>query len=100
MADGYLVSAGAAAGAGATGGHMSGTVLVVADDATLAAALRYNLERAGYTCLLAADGARGLELARRERPALILLDVMLPGIDGIEVCRRIRGESTVPIVML
>ena len=79
---------------------MSGAVLVVEDDGTLAAALRYNLERAGYICLLAGDGARALELARRERPALVLLDVMLPGIDGLEVCRRIRAESTVPIIML
>ena len=79
---------------------MSGTVLVVEDDATLAAALRYNLQRAGYTCLVAADGARAIELARRDRPALVLLDVMLPGIDGIELCRRIRTESTVPIIML
>ena len=79
---------------------MSGTVLVVEDDATLGAALRYNLERDGYTCLLAGDGARALELARRERPALVLLDVMLPGIDGLEVCRRIRADSTVPIIML
>jgi DNA-binding response OmpR family regulator len=79
---------------------MSGTVLVVEDDTTLAMTLRYNLERAGYTCLVAGDGARALELARRERPALVLLDVMLPGIDGLEVCRRIRAESTVPIIML
>jgi DNA-binding response OmpR family regulator len=79
---------------------MSGTVLVVEDDATLAAALRYQLERAGYTCLIAADGGRALELARRDRPALILLDVMLPGMDGLEVCRRLRAESTVPIIML
>jgi DNA-binding response OmpR family regulator len=79
---------------------MSGTVLLVEDDATLAAAVRYNLERDGYTCLVAADGARALELARRERPVLVLLDVMLPGIDGLQVCRRIRAESTVPIIML
>ena len=79
---------------------MSGTVLVVEDDATLAAALRYQLERSGYTVLVAADGGRALELARRERPALILLDVMLPGMDGLEVCRRLRTESTVPIIML
>ena len=76
------------------------TVLVVEDDSTLAAVLRYNLERDGYRCAVAADGARALELARRERPDLILLDVMLPGIDGLEVCRRIRSESTVPIIML
>jgi DNA-binding response OmpR family regulator len=79
---------------------MGATVLLVEDDATLAAAVRYNLEREGYACLLAPDGARALELARRERPALILLDLMLPGIDGLEVCRRIRAESTVPIIML
>jgi DNA-binding response OmpR family regulator len=79
---------------------MAGSVLVVEDDTTLAATLRYNLEREGYICLLAADGARALELARRERPALVLLDVMLPGIDGLEVCRRIRAESSVPIIML
>jgi DNA-binding response OmpR family regulator len=77
-----------------------GTVLVIEDDATLAAAVRYNLERDGYTCLVAADGARALDLARRDRPALVLLDVMLPGIDGFEVCRRIRSESSVPIIML
>ncbi len=79
---------------------MAGTVVVVEDDATLAAAVRYNLERDGYQCLVAADGARGLELVRRERPALVLLDVMLPGLDGLEVCRRIRAESSVPIIML
>ncbi|MGI8550708.1 MAG: response regulator [Dehalococcoidia bacterium] len=79
---------------------MAVTVLVVEDDATLASAVRYNLEREGYACLLAGDGARALELARKERPALVLLDVMLPGIDGLEVCRRIRAESNAPIIML
>ncbi|MFN8556563.1 MAG: response regulator transcription factor [Dehalococcoidia bacterium] len=79
---------------------MSGHVLVVEDDPTLTAALRYNLEREGFRCLVAGDGARALELARRDRPSLILLDVMLPGIDGLEVCRRIRSESNVPIIML
>ena len=76
------------------------TILVVEDDATLAAVLRYNLEREGYRCLVAVDGARALELARSERPDLLLLDVMLPGIDGLEVCRRLRAASTVPIIML
>jgi DNA-binding response OmpR family regulator len=79
---------------------MAESVLVVEDDTTLASALRYNLERNGYTCLLAGDGARALDLAKRERPALVLLDLMLPGIDGMEVCRRIRSDSTVPIIML
>lgn len=75
-------------------------MLLVEDDQTLAAAVRYNLERAGLTCLLAADGVRALELARRERPDVVLLDLMLPGMDGLEVCRRLRAESTVPILML
>jgi len=79
---------------------LSDTVLLVEDDQTLAAAVRYNLERAGLTCLLAADGVRALELARRERPDVVLLDLMLPGMDGLEVCRRLRAESTVPILML
>ena len=76
------------------------TVLVVEDETTMATVLRYNLEREGYRCLVAADGARALELARGERPDLLLLDLMLPGIDGIEVCRRIRAQSNVPIIML
>jgi DNA-binding response OmpR family regulator len=79
---------------------MPDSILVVEDDTTLATALRYNLERNGYSCLLAGDGARALELAARDRPALVLLDLMLPGIDGMEVCRRIRSDSTVPIIML
>ena len=76
------------------------TVLVVEDNDAVSSSVRYNLERDGYSCLLAGDGPRALELARRERPALVLLDVMLPGIDGLEVCRRIRAESNVPIIML
>ena len=76
------------------------TVLVVEDNDAVSSSLRYNLERDGYSCLLAGDGPRALELARRERPSLVLLDVMLPGIDGLEVCRRIRAESNVPIIML
>ncbi len=76
------------------------TVLVVEDNDAVSSSIRYNLERDGYNCLLAADGPRALELARRERPSLVLLDVMLPGIDGMEVCRRIRAESNVPIIML
>ncbi|HTE83376.1 MAG TPA: response regulator transcription factor [Dehalococcoidia bacterium] len=79
---------------------MTESILVVEDDTTLASALRYNLERNGYTCLLAGDGARALELAAREHPSLVVLDLMLPGIDGMEVCRRIRSDSTVPIIMM
>lgn len=76
------------------------TVLVVEDEPTMATVLRYNLEREGYRCLMAGDGARALELARDEHPHLLLLDVMLPGIDGIEVCRRVRTQSNVPIILL
>ncbi len=79
---------------------MTATVLVVEDDPTLAMTLRYNLERAGYRGVVASDGARALELMRLEKPSLVLLDLMLPGIDGVEVCRRIRTESSVPIIML
>jgi two-component system, OmpR family, response regulator len=79
---------------------VSNAVLLVEDDNTLATAVRYNLERAGLVCLLAGDGPRALDLVRREKPAAVLLDLMLPGIDGLEVCRRIRSHSTVPILML
>lgn len=75
-------------------------VLLIEDDSTLAAALQYNLEREGFRCLVSIDGTDGLLSARRDRPVLVVLDVMLPGIDGLEVCRRLRSESTVPIIML
>lgn len=75
-------------------------VLVVEDDRALVEALEYNLRRAGYEVLVAVDGVEGLEVARRERPDLIVLDVMLPKVDGFEVCRALRQESSVPILML
>src|SRR2546423_15571127 len=76
------------------------TILLVEDETTLAETLRYNLEREGYTVLVAADGVRGLELARREQPDLLILDVMLPRLDGFSVCRILRQESNIPILML
>src|SRR3954464_14605390 len=76
------------------------TILLVEDEPTLAETLRYNLEREGYTVLAAGDGVRGLELARREQPDLLILDVMLPRLDGFSVCRILRQESDVPILML
>jgi DNA-binding response OmpR family regulator len=76
------------------------TVLVVDDDPTLRDTLAYNLRREGYDCLLAANGAEALSLARAAKPNLILLDVMMPGMDGLEVCRAIRRDSSVPILML
>lgn len=76
------------------------TVLLVEDDTTLAETLRYNLEREGYRVLTASDGIEGLEAARRERPDLLILDVMLPRLDGFSVCRILRQESDMPIIML
>lgn len=76
------------------------TILLVEDETTLAETLRYNLEREGYTVLIADDGVQGLELARRESPDLIVLDVMLPRLDGFSVCRILRQEHDTPIIML
>jgi DNA-binding response OmpR family regulator len=75
-------------------------VLIVEDDRTLLEVLQYNLAREGYDVLTAADGAAGLETARSDKPDLVILDVMLPKMDGYEVCRILRQETTVPIMML
>jgi len=75
-------------------------VLVVDDEPTLVATLKYNLEREGYQVITASDGDSGLSLARSDRPDLVVLDLMLPAIDGFEVCRLLRREMTVPILML
>ncbi|MBM3939952.1 MAG: response regulator transcription factor [SAR202 cluster bacterium] len=75
-------------------------VLVVEDEENLLEALRYNLEREGYQVHTAQDGVTGLELARQVRPELVLLDVMLPRLDGMEVCRLLRRETDTPILML
>ncbi|MBC8078630.1 MAG: response regulator transcription factor [Chloroflexales bacterium] len=76
------------------------TILLIEDENTLSEALRYNLEREGYSVITAGDGVQGLDLARRERPDLIVLDVMLPRLDGFSVCRILRQESDTPIIML
>jgi two-component system OmpR family response regulator len=76
------------------------TILIVEDEAALVAALTYNLRREGYGVATAGDGVEGLRLARDKRPALVILDLMLPGMDGIDVCRRLRSYSTVPILIL
>ncbi len=75
-------------------------VLVVDDDPNVVALARAYLERDGYRVSEANDGLRGLELARREQPCLVVLDLMLPGMDGLEVCRRLQVESMAPIIML
>ena len=75
-------------------------MLVVEDEENLVEALRYNLEREGYAVLTAMDGEKGLELARGSNPDLIILDVMLPRLDGFEVCRILRRDVNTPILML
>ncbi len=76
------------------------TILVVEDDKVLRETLVYNLKRQEYVVEAAGDGLLGLETARKIRPDLILLDLMLPGMDGIEVCRLLRQEMSVPILIL
>ena len=75
-------------------------VLVVDDEATLREAIAYNLKREGWTVEQADNGFAALDRARSLRPDLIVLDVMLPGLDGLQVCRALRAESTVPILFL
>jgi len=79
---------------------MSEKVLVVEDEPTLIETLEYNLSHQDYEVLTAMDGQSALNVARKERPDLIVLDLMLPGIDGVEVCRILRQEMNVPILML
>jgi two-component system response regulator MtrA len=79
---------------------MKGRVLVVDDDAALAEMLGIVLRGEGFEPTFVADGDKALDAFRDTRPDLVLLDLMLPGSDGIDVCRQIRGESGVPIVML
>ena len=75
-------------------------ILVVDDDQELAGLIGYALRQAGYLVVEAADGAAALAVFERESPALVILDANLPHLDGFEVCRRIRAESKVPIMML
>ena len=79
---------------------MPRTILVVDDEPTILETLAYNLERDGYAVVTAADGAQALTAFRRDAPDLIVLDLMLPELSGTEVCRIIRRESQVPILML
>ncbi len=79
---------------------MSMRILVVDDEPNIVNVLRSNLEREGYKVLAAYDGEEALRVTLSRKPDLILLDCMLPGLDGFDVCKRIRQESTVPIIML
>src|ERR1700748_2670179 len=81
-------------------GPMKGRVLVVDDDAALAEMLGIVLRGEGFEPTFVSDGDKAMDVFRDSRPDLVLLDLMLPGTDGIDVCRQIRAESGVPIVML
>ena len=79
------------------------TILVVDDEKDIQKLIQYNLEKEGYTVFLAGTGETGLEIAKARRPDFVILDLMLPGIDGLEVCRLIRSDKltqSVPILML
>ncbi len=79
---------------------MARKVLIVEDDRNIADLLRLYLEKEGYEVTIAPDGLKGVEKFREVQPSLVLLDVMLPGLDGWGVCRSIRAESKAPIIML
>lgn len=79
---------------------MNETILIIEDEPKVARLARDFLEQGGFRVLIAADGNNGLAMARREHPDLIVLDLMLPGLDGLDVCRALRRESDVPIIML
>ena len=79
---------------------MPKTILVIEDEKPIQSVLKAFLVDAGYTVLLAGDGVEGLEKFHQHRPDLVLLDILLPGIDGFAVCKTLRLESRVPIIML
>jgi two-component system OmpR family response regulator len=79
---------------------VAGKILIVEDDRNLLDTLKYNLRREGYEAVTATDGAEALDVARRQKPDLIILDIMLPKLSGFEVCRILRKEMAVPILML
>jgi len=79
---------------------MTHRILVVDDEVQIVRVLRGYLEKAGFAVLTANDGREGLRLARQERPDLVILDLMLPGMDGLDVCRALRKDAELPIIML
>ena len=78
----------------------AGKILLVEDEESLAESIRYSLEREGFTVSVAGNGRSAIERFRADDPDLIVLDLMLPELPGLDVCRMIRQESTVPIVMV
>lgn len=79
---------------------MSRTILIIDDEKKIVDIIAYNLKREGFDVLCAYDGEEGLSMALRENPELIILDIMMPKLDGFEVCKKIRETSQVPIIML
>ena len=79
---------------------MAHRILVVEDEQPLAEAIAFNLREENFTAQIAADGLAALDAFRKDRPDLVILDLMLPGIDGLELCRIIRRDSDCPIIML
>ncbi len=82
---------------------MAAKVLIVEDEQDIAELIRYNVERAGYKARVVADGRQALQLIRREPPDILLLDLMLPGMDGLELCRSVRSDAAIralPIIMV
>lgn len=79
---------------------MAELILVVDDEESIRELIRFNLEKEGYTAVMAEDGPEALEIFRVNQPDLVLLDIMLPTMDGWEVCKAIRKESNTPIIML
>src|SRR4051795_3211465 len=80
-----------------------GTVLVIDDEKDLIELVRYNLDRDGFDVIAASDGRSGLDIATAHKPDLIVLDLMMPGTDGLEVCRRLRADprtARTPVIML
>ena len=79
---------------------MKHRILVVDDEPAVSDLLAYNLRKAHYEVMVAADGQEALRLARKKSPDLILLDLMIPEIDGLDVCRELRKTSAVPVIMI
>ncbi len=79
---------------------MADKLLIVEDDVNLLDTIKYNLRKEGYNVVTAADGEAALDIARKEKPALLILDIMLPKLNGFEVCRILRKETNIPILML
>jgi two-component system response regulator RegX3 len=77
-----------------------GSILLVEDEPSMVQALRYNLEKEGYQVLVATDGRQSLQTYRDSRPELVLLDLMLPEMSGLDLCKTIRSESIVPILII